>query len=623
VTAPVDGAPALDELPPPSTAPDEPGPPSATAPDETGAAADDPSPSLSDLLLAGFILIEMVAFFGSQLADGDVVVRITLAWIAGGLGVVVLARRIWRRDAASMWAGGFVAWSFLCLLLSGNPTQSFSRGIGLDNGWSYLAAYFGCWVVGRAARPTGRRLMTGSFLLGASVSALVAVLQIATKSESGILAWTFGRPFGLQGNPVLFGAVMSGAAAFCAALLARAADDRWWRWLFPVGVFAAAANLSGSRAALAGALVISVLAVRRAGLRRTGAVVAVVLVAYAATWNAIPDGAGKRLGSSTGSGLTARTEMWKASVHAIEHEPIVGWGPGRYSIATGRWVTPAFVRSEEDRSEYEDAHDVVFDLATSTGLVGLALAAGFAWTASRRTRGPWKWLAAGAAVTWFLEPVSIFVAPVAMLALGLAGADGDLERAAASGDPAGEAAAGDAGVIEPSPGPRPDPLPRPALALALALMVVGMVAGGRLLLADVYRSSGLNNNNVDDLERAQDILPHDVGIGIDIALYRNQVAEITHRSSDAQAAVQAWQHVVDLDPERHTNWIGLAGAQYAAVPAPTRANNELVRKDLERAWELRPWFTTTIRASYRLALADGRTREAAVWRRRLCQVTTC
>ena len=163
-----------------------------------------------------------------------------------------------------------------------------------------------------------------------------------------------------------------------------------------------------------------------------------------------------------------------------------GWGPGRFREATSSRVTASFARAEEPDRLFYDAHNVAVEQLVTTGLVGLVLFAGFVVTVFRRARGPLVWFAAGVALTWLLNPLSICTAPVALVALGAAWNQAPPRPARSSSD-------------------------RTALArgVGAVLAAAGIVVGGVLIWTDLLIERGTHPTDVETLEAAAHLRPGD------------------------------------------------------------------------------------------------------------------
>lgn len=433
--------------------------------------------SLADIAVAAAALFLLIAYAPDLLRASPILLT-TVAWPLGAAGLVGLVVLVVRRDAAARWVAGFLAWALVAALLGDHPRLALDAGWNGDRGWIYLAAYVGCWAIGRRRGSRGATLVTGALVAGLLANVFVSWLQVTVTNGQGFVRLLEGRASGLTQNPVYLGALMSGGVALCASLAGRA--RRSWAWVAAaaaVFAMAMAANLSGSRSGIAGAVLLGPLAAwaggrpagqtvgagdaggaggggaggagggvggaggaggargvegvsgvgrarwaRWARWGRVGAVVVAIGLGLVAGSALLPDsGTARAVGTGEGGGGVAnRTEMWNAGVRAWTEHPVFGWGPNGFRNATEPRTTLRFVQAEGPGSVYSQAHNLVVEVLVTTGIGGVVLLGGFTWLAVRRARGPLAWYAAGVMVTWTLEPVVIATAPTALLALGLA-----------------------------------------------------------------------------------------------------------------------------------------------------------------------------------------------------------
>src|SRR5205823_821441 len=139
-------------------------------------------------------------------------------------------------------------------------------------GWLFVAALAGVWAIGRVLAPPDRTMVETAVILGVLVNSAVALWQTAFNLRSWHLDLVANRAPGLTGNPVHMGAL----AAAVIALMAPRLVDRPWRWALPIVLASAAAQVSGTRAALVVLVVLTL--VLAAGRRGRFAVLLVGLV---------------------------------------------------------------------------------------------------------------------------------------------------------------------------------------------------------------------------------------------------------------------------------------------------------------------------------------------------------
>jgi tetratricopeptide (TPR) repeat protein len=131
---------------------------------------------------------------------------------------------------------------------------------------------------------------------------------------------------------------------------------------------------------------------------------------------------------ASGGGFTARTEMWRVSADAVRERPLLGRGPGSFQAATTPIRTLEFVDAEGEGRYFFDAHNLIVEYAVTTGLVGALLL--LAWLALELLRldirSPLAGFALVTLVIHLVQPQTAVITPLAMLALGAAGASRDV-----------------------------------------------------------------------------------------------------------------------------------------------------------------------------------------------------
>lgn len=556
----------------------------------------------ADAVIAGATLFLLIAN-GPRLNYASPVLLTLVAWPLGAAGIGALALLAWRGDVAARWGSAFLAWAALATALSAQPRLAFYAGYSADRGWVYLAAFIGCWAVGRRRSTATATLVTWALLLGLFLNAGLALLQ-TLEDGLGLLALRDGRAMGFTMNSVFLGGLMAGAMALTSARCA-AASRRWWVWLPAVTVAAFTANLAGSRAGIFSGVVLAVAAARRGGAVRIGGVVAALVIGLLVSAPLLSVSATSRLGGSSGGGggLSARVQMWEAGIDAAADRPMVGFGPNRFRAATNRAVDAEFVQSEPRERVFFDAHNVAVEVLVATGLPGLVLCLGFAWAVARRARGPLAWYAAGVACTWLLEPVSITTAPTVMLALGLAALDG---RA------------------EPDPPPANRSRRLAFRAVSTLLVVMALVAGGRLLYVDhLYYVDEGEISQLPDAEHAAALMPKDPAVvdalteSLAYRAYRDRTA------ANRAAAIRSAERAVRLDPTYSFLWVHLARVRYLYGSEDRAERLRLAASAYEAALDRSPWSVDALTGLYQVRLEQRRVDDARLLFAQLCAIDAC
>lgn len=406
-----------------------------------------------------------------------------LVAVAVGLaGLPVLAAtalgwgRAGRRDR---WpAAAAVAWLAVALvsaLRSDAPALSVVGLYGASAGWLLLASMAGWWALGTRVTGRGRQLVVSGLLVAAAVNAVVAVAQVTIGlSRLGFPTYGTGQAVGLQDNPVYLGGLEVGAVAIVAWRVWHRPSG--WRLLALGALAALAAGASGERLALGLTVVIALAAAvaswhrvgrwrhatagsagghgsaacsglaggskpaggpglacgsrwlaRRstppldaAQARRFAGITVVAGLAGAVLPTVRHTGElATKLDTSAEGTFGDRLHAWLEGARALVHHPVLGFGPGRFEAATSSLFPLWFDRSHPGQV-FTDAHDIVVELAVTTGLLGVGLFLVWVLAALRWRRGALVWCALAVLVVELVEPIDVVLAPLALLAIGAA-----------------------------------------------------------------------------------------------------------------------------------------------------------------------------------------------------------
>ena len=110
--------------------------------------------------------------------------------------------------------------------------------------------------------------------------------------------------------------------------------------------------------------------------------------------------------------VSARGALWGNAVSAIEEQPLLGYGPGRFATAVSPHTSVEVARYTGGDVLYADAHNFVVEYATTTGLVGLLLLFGWLISAGRRARGPLVGFVIAVAMSMLLQPQYLGLTPL-------------------------------------------------------------------------------------------------------------------------------------------------------------------------------------------------------------------
>lgn len=406
--------------------------------------------------------------------------RVAILLVLAGLGVTALVGLVRGGDRAAVAAGAFVFLAAASSLLSPQPRLSFLGLYNVGTGTVFVVALATVWALGRTLSADGLHRAGVAVVAGAVANAAVGLVQVALKPGFfPFEPFEKNRASGLLGNPVQLGMVMVGALAFLGVRPGRPSAAR----LAAIAFLAAALQASGSRASLLLGVLLPAAALallrRWQHLALTLAAIAVGIGLVALLPLSSAGGATSRLASSGGdSSLGSRVEMWRAGAAAVADRPVLGHGPGRFRAATLPHRSRAAAVAEGPDRYFADAHNLVVEYATSTGVLGLAALVAWVGLALRRGRGPWAVLAVALLAGHGAQPQMVATTPLLFFALGAAAPRADGTRRT-----------------------------RVALVATAGLAALAACAGAALLLGDFALNQARLDLTVDQAKRAERVLP--------------------------------------------------------------------------------------------------------------------
>jgi O-antigen ligase len=406
-------------------------PPPSGAPSKLGfAVVEARRPKLLELgvfLVVVAVPLAFTPFSSAPFADAKLVLLILGALLMALAGVAVD-----RRLAAL--AAAWVAATAVATILGVDPAAGLvASTIGNGGGLVFTACCAVAFVVGAGLPPELRDRARGWFAwTGTAIAALLLINRVAP-SLLDRLSPDLSFVGSTMGNPLFAGACVAAAMAAAAADTERSRGRRWLQLVVMTFGLAAAAERSSLILPLIAIPVVGWRA--KLGLRQTGLLLAVIVVAFAA-WQAADDVLpGRSPGETATQQLvspatdTGRFIVWRASLRAWEDRPIVGWGPNTTQAAYLHAATPEEVRTASRR--WNDAHDLFLETGVSSGILGLVtLIALLGVTVVRALQSPPNvgWAVAAAATLGaysLVEPLNLAITPLLFLFAGIsAGAAG-------------------------------------------------------------------------------------------------------------------------------------------------------------------------------------------------------
>ncbi|MGZ6975409.1 MAG: O-antigen ligase family protein [Acidimicrobiia bacterium] len=551
-----------------------------------------PNISAVELLILGFVFLLPIACSPKVFAS-FITPKAALALVVVGPALVSLVLAAIARDRPAILGGLFLGACVASTLWADVPTMAFFGSYRSPDGLVFIALLVGVWSLGRRLGPEARRLLVPVIVAAATICAAVGCLQVYVDLGAGWLEPFQDRAVGLMSNPVHLAGLCTGAG-FLAAF-ASLSGRRRWIWLVALVPLAAATQLSGSRIGIV-ALVVGVLYLvfrhRRAALPALLVVVAAVAFtimvpaqSYAASSTRLAEGA-------SDGGLSSRLNVWSSALDAVVERPLLGYGPARFTSATGPRTDLAAARYTGGDLLYGDAHNVFIEYLTTTGLIGFGL--GLAWiiAASRRARGPLVGFCLVVLASMLFEPQFVGLTPIVLLALGAAG-----PPLARLPETPGWSAVG-----------------RGAATASLLLALIGIALGAALLVGDAKYASAVFDGSVSSLNDGEKTLPPWPQFPALRGVLYASAAQHFRNAMVGHAAIAAELGAIDRDPY-DPQWWWLRGQLEESYGTPAKAQHAY-----RHALELNPWSAEAMLGLTRLANKAGNHAEVEHWRTRLCKL---
>ena len=559
---------------------------------------------------------------------------------AAGIPVLVLralgagvasTRRLVRPPAVA--AVAFVAVAALSTALSPAVESAVVGVYQVGTGLVFVACLAGVWALGTCVSERGRQVLVSAIIAAAVVNAGVALAQQLVGLSA--IPSDGRQATGLMGNPVFLGA-MSVAVL---ALMAPRFVERPRRMLVPVVLVAAAVGMSGERlsAALLVVLAVGVVVAAFLGPQVDGgarqprlraawfAATSIVFVVVGSLLpSAVTSGGGggvlTRTAQSTVSNtVTGRTDVWRAGLSVLPHRLVLGFGPGQFRDAISTISSTRFA-SLNATSTFDDAHNIIVEYLTTTGVLGLLALVAWLVLAARRRRGALLVAAGLLLVVGLAQPLDVGTTPLIFLFLGAAPLatrhgwrGGRAEPGGDGSEAAGRAGGGTRPSSTPASGPGSLPGGRPGAVVSMACALLALVAGAALVVGDAQygaaaasTASGQEETAVHQARNADRLLF--LWPDPQVLVARSLLLEgATPSVANAAKAATAYRVAISRDPTDADLWSSLgmaelhAGRTAAALQAATRAV------------QLRPWDVNALDNLGLIDLQLGRRAQSKHW----------
>jgi putative inorganic carbon (HCO3(-)) transporter len=285
------------------------------------------------------------------------------------------------------------------------------KGLGLYRAYLIepIAFYF---VLGHVARTAWRaRLMLGGLAIGASVAAIANAVVILNAIRHHTLNLALPPPVVIYNTP-------NAVALFLVPLIGIAASlflyDRA-RWVRPASAVFLAIGLAATALSLSrgGYLALAVIALILAVINRYRWYLLPAVVVVGAAMTRVPPIASRLAHEfdlhDPSNTFVSRVDLWQATLRMLRDHPI--FGGGMFGFA--RSIQPYRGGVYEENLIYP--HNIVLNMWTETGLLGLA---SFGWIMVQAFRVSWSGWKAGPAA-WRAMQLGIVLAMVAVIVHGL------------------------------------------------------------------------------------------------------------------------------------------------------------------------------------------------------------
>lgn len=283
-----------------------------------------------------------------------------------------------------VFVAGFLCWAAASVLWAADPAVSVAA-LGV---WLLPITIFVLVLVTFTTEQDVKILVT-SLVLGASLAGLTAMIE--TNGGTGPSVLLADRSGGAAGDPNILATGLVAGLALIVGLVAAAARSPHRNFLF-IGLVASGALAiiglvgSASRGAAVAAVVAVVAGIFVSRHRVRGAVLAAGSTTFLALfWATLSPNSWERVTDFSGGG-TGRSELWRAALELWFRHPLKGVGVGNLVTAEpGVALDIGELRHADLIAETPlVAHNMVLQLLSELGLVGLSIYAGI-WFISMRS----------------------------------------------------------------------------------------------------------------------------------------------------------------------------------------------------------------------------------------------
>ncbi len=306
------------------------------------------------------------------------------------VGLAIAEPRFRPKSSPLLWAIlAFVAIYLLDAFLGTNTLRSIWGSVDRMGGFFTYIHYVAFFIIISSIvyRYRAWMLMLSASLITSTLMSLYAYGQFFHLGS--FFLYQQQRVLGTIENPIFFAEFVL-MNMFIGAYLFLKAKSSWWRVLVAVmvGVSFIAFLMAQTRGAVVGLLlglfvwgiVYGWYSGRRAIVKKTLIGTVVLFLIWLALFVAVQKKAFgnfhalDRFVNITPAAATAQTRFWawETAWHAWTHRFVFGWGPENFNVAFNQYYDPRFYTAGSTETWFDRAHNIVFDVGTEYGIVGLA-----------------------------------------------------------------------------------------------------------------------------------------------------------------------------------------------------------------------------------------------------------
>ncbi|MHB1987444.1 MAG: O-antigen ligase family protein [Acidimicrobiales bacterium] len=436
--------------------------------------------------------------------------------LVAAVGIVPFMSSLRRsRQALASWAAlAFLAVGLISALTSVAPSVSVFGLYLWGTGWLMWLGCLGAFGIGLRLQRQDLDWLVGGLVVGAIANSLLALYQtLAVPTSATFGPYQANQADGFLGNPIHLEALLLGVIAVVAVRATRSMRVLG-RWAPALVLMAVALEFTTERLAI---ILLPVLMIGLVIYRRREGLVASLAIAggYAIGYLGGGSNLGSRVSQGTASpGFGLRIDIWKVAAHALLHHLLIGVGPGLFEAGATPLLTRQLALGLGPGRLFADAHNILVEVALTTGVLGLGCLAVWVLAALVRARNPLFLFALAVLAVELVEPLNIAMTPLAFLCLGACA------------------------LIKPILGaPAPPPsnrvlLPPFARAVLSLLVVLAFALGTTMLAGDVaFTKSPPRGYFLSDARRANQLMPYWPNPADSLATLYQYRAAVSHRVS--------------------------------------------------------------------------------------------